>query len=725
MRRLYNKAGRRITGMLVAGSLIASLFAGVTLNTNTASAEENYADTTEEISEDVSEESTEVTSEDITTEETTEITTEDTQYDSSEETSEETSEATTEESTEEAKPVDTIDEGIATYKDDSAEVAKATGLSAAEFEVYMDEQGFPETYKPKLRTLHAQHPNWIFQAVQTGVDWDDAVSHEVNTPSNVVSVFYDTSSNPHYNWRSTNVGYDYLTDTWQHFHGSTFYAASDELVMYYMDPRTYFDEENIFSFESLKYSSTQTEAGVRAVLNGSFLANGKPANASYTYAHAIYLAARQSGVSAYHIASRIKLEVGGTPNSQLVNGTNPSYPGIYNFYNIGAYGSSDSGIILGALKYAASSGSYGRPWNSPYKAILGGALFLGNDYILQNQDTIYTQKFNVCNSSNRYWHQYMSNVQVCPSESYRMYQAYRECGLLNSQHIFKIPIYNNLPQEPAVLPPAKGNPNNYLKNLTIAGFSLSPAFKCSTTTDYSLTVGASKDCISIVGTPVNKYARIAGSGIVNLDMGVNKVPITVYAQSGATRVYTITVTRGRGTETGFFLENELWYYYKNGKVDTSVNGFYRTYTGAWVLLKNGKQNTNFTGLYKHYTGSWFYLKDGRLHSTFTGLVKHTSGSWYYVENGKLMNTVTGMVKHNTGIYYYVKNGRMDTGVNGLTKCSNGWYYFVSGRMMSNYTGLVTYNGAQWYVKDGKMQNKYSGKVTISGKTYKILKGKVQ
>lgn len=138
MRRLYNKAGRRITGMLVAGSLIASLFAGVTLNTNTASAEENYADTTEEISEDVSEESTEVTSEDITTEETTEITTEDTQYDSSEETSEETSEATTEESTEEAKPVDTIDEGIATYKDDSAEVAKATGLSAAEFEVYMD-----------------------------------------------------------------------------------------------------------------------------------------------------------------------------------------------------------------------------------------------------------------------------------------------------------------------------------------------------------------------------------------------------------------------------------------------------------------------------------------------------------------------------------------------------------------------------------------------------------
>ena len=58
----------------------------------------------------------------------------------------------------------------------------------------MDEQGFPETYKPKLRTLHAQHPNWIFQAVQTGVDWDDAVSHEVNTPSNVVSVFYDTSS---------------------------------------------------------------------------------------------------------------------------------------------------------------------------------------------------------------------------------------------------------------------------------------------------------------------------------------------------------------------------------------------------------------------------------------------------------------------------------------------------------------------------------------------------
>ena len=34
----------------------------------------------------------------------------------------------------------------------------------AEFEAWLTEQKFPESYKPKLRDLHSLYPNWVFYA---------------------------------------------------------------------------------------------------------------------------------------------------------------------------------------------------------------------------------------------------------------------------------------------------------------------------------------------------------------------------------------------------------------------------------------------------------------------------------------------------------------------------------------------------------------------------------
>ena len=48
----------------------------------------------------------------------------------------------------------------------------STGMSDKEFESYMKSQGFPESYKPMLRELHKDHPNWIFMAQKTGLDWN-------------------------------------------------------------------------------------------------------------------------------------------------------------------------------------------------------------------------------------------------------------------------------------------------------------------------------------------------------------------------------------------------------------------------------------------------------------------------------------------------------------------------------------------------------------------------
>lgn len=51
-------------------------------------------------------------------------------------------------------------------------------MTKAEFEDYMTKQGFPSSYKTKLRALHKAHPEWVFIAKHTGISWSTAVSKQ-------------------------------------------------------------------------------------------------------------------------------------------------------------------------------------------------------------------------------------------------------------------------------------------------------------------------------------------------------------------------------------------------------------------------------------------------------------------------------------------------------------------------------------------------------------------
>ena len=204
----------------------------------------------------------------------------------------------------------------------------STSSGDSDFEKYLSNEGFPDSYKDQLRELHAAHPNWVFKAVHTGLDWNDVVANEVNIKGRVNNMVEGYSSNPRYNWRSTTVGYDYKTDTWSSYDGSTWFAASDNLVKYYLDPRVYLYEKFVFAFETLSYDSSQTKAGVESILYGTFMYDSKPSGSSSTYSTLMMKAGKDSGVSPYHIASRIKQEIGTTITSGT-NGQNSSYPGIY------------------------------------------------------------------------------------------------------------------------------------------------------------------------------------------------------------------------------------------------------------------------------------------------------------------------------------------------------------------------------------------------------------
>lgn len=416
--------------------------------------------------------------------------------------------------------------------------------SDADFETMLTNEGFPESYKVLLREIHNAHPSWTFKAIHTGIDWNTLVSNEINKSGQIKNLVWTSSTYPHYNWRATAVGYNWATDTWSPYDGKVWFAASDELVSYYLDPRTYLYENYVFVFESLSYQQgMQTEAGVESILAGSFMSHTVPPGETLTYAQLIMEAAAQSGVSPYHIASRIKQEMGNTVGTAS-SGTVAGYEGIYNFYNIGAYDTSTGSAAVSGLKWASTPGSYNRPWNSVSKSIINGAKYLAASYIAVGQDTLYTQKFNVTNKASLFSHQYMSNVQSPATEAPKCYAAYKANNILDSAMVFKIPVYTNMPGTAVAKPADSGNPNNWLKTLSVDGYGLTPTFSVSENRNYSIIVPENIESININASTVNANAKISGIGKINLALGTNIININVTAQNGSLRTYVLTVVRG-------------------------------------------------------------------------------------------------------------------------------------------------------------------------------------
>ncbi len=104
-----------------------------------------------------------------------------------------------------------------------------------------------------------------------------------------------------------------------------------------------------------------------------------------------------------------------------------------------------------ALAGEIVSASYGRPWTSPKKAIMGGADFLASDYISQGQNTSYLQKFQVNPNATSalFNHQYQTDIQAPKSKARISYSSYKSNDLLSLPLHFYIPIFENMPEATA------------------------------------------------------------------------------------------------------------------------------------------------------------------------------------------------------------------------------------------------------------------------------------
>lgn len=311
---------------------------------------------------------------------------------------------------------------------------------------------FPESYRPYLEQLHEKHPQWVFVPFETGLDWYETVDaqygDEALVQNSVAADILKSHDADDYNPADGSFIYK----------DGGFVQASELAVEYFLDPRNFLNEDGIFQFEMLSFNEMFTVEAIESILKGSFMsetkisyldAQGNTVNTDETYAEIIYKAGYTHNINPCYLASKILNEVG-TAGSYSVWGNHTTYPGIYNFYNIGA--TDGVNAITRGLAWANGGAdgklkTYSRPWTTPEKSIMGGAEFLASSYIAVGQFTGYLQRFNVNPDSLHKvnTHQYMTNLTGAFSQGYTSYISYVKQGIIDNRFIFSIPIFENMP----------------------------------------------------------------------------------------------------------------------------------------------------------------------------------------------------------------------------------------------------------------------------------------
>lgn len=466
---------------------------------------------------------------------------------------------------------------------------------ASDFEISIAE--FPESYKCGLRALHKKYPNWVFVPFITNLDYETVVSMEANessyNPRSLIENYVDDAwqstytrndatqpgwtpyVNPDYLGRKYDA-YNWLTDTYVPYDATRWVKASRGYVAYAVDPRNFLSDTQIFQFFKLSFDPvTQTLVTVQSMLDtpsNSFMKSGLIKNdlgEDISYAQAIMDAAIAKQVNPYFLTTRIKQEIlksDGQP-AATASGTFPGFEGYYNFYNIGAVSSDDP--IRPALIYAKSTSTdptknFMRPWDSQYKAILGGAEWIVSGYISRGQDTLYLQRFDLIdNADGLYSHQYMTSTQAPVSEAIRLRAAYDQ--LTDLPLMFSIPVFTNMPEANVLPPERKGNPNNWVTSINITDQALTPSFDPNIF-EYDLVVGFFVDSLQLSATKASTFSSLTGiswdpadpsvpllrTGSIPLLVGENQAVITCTAQNKDVRTYRINIVRlNQGAEPIF------------------------------------------------------------------------------------------------------------------------------------------------------------------------------
>ena len=64
---------------------------------------------------------------------------------------------------------------------------KFANMTDKQFENYLVDQGFPSSYRTKIKNLHSKHPNWVFKRQNTGLSWSTVSSKETKNGISLIN----------------------------------------------------------------------------------------------------------------------------------------------------------------------------------------------------------------------------------------------------------------------------------------------------------------------------------------------------------------------------------------------------------------------------------------------------------------------------------------------------------------------------------------------------------
>ena len=330
------------------------------------------------------------------------------------------------------------------------QMCNSNGLNAQKFtfkevvsSINIDTKKYPG-YKEKIEALMKEHPNWNFKLLYTGIKFNDAVAGEYSVRKrNLVPTEYGGE------WISGTTLYD-----------TGWYGASEKAIAYYMDPRNFLDDNNIFQFQDVNQyiDNVCTLQGIKTKIANSFIAD---------YAEDINTACLNKNVNPYYIIARLFQENGTNPKNGTckMDAGNGKY--YYNPFNIGATGDSREEVYNNAFARAKKEG-----WDTMVKALEGGINFCKKNWLDNYQNTLYQNKFDIdsTNGSSLYTHQYMQNLLGAYNEAKILRSSYTNTGKLESNFTFQIPVYEEMDEKLSPMP--VNNQESYAINVKTTGTSI-------------------------------------------------------------------------------------------------------------------------------------------------------------------------------------------------------------------------------------------------------------
>ena len=216
----------------------------------------------------------------------------------------------------------------------------------------------------------------------------------------------------------------------------------------------------------------------------------------------------------------------------------------------------------------------------------------------------------------------MTNITGVVSSSNTTYNSYNSMGIIDLPIVFQIPIYAGIPSSTSL--PNKGNPNNYLKTLTVDGKSVTNFDGANT--NYTITL-AKNGNITINSTTVASTSKITGNGTFNITTSGTKKNIVVTAEDGKTKTYSITFNVTAPTTNNDNNNNT-----NNNNNNENTNTTNNTST-------NNQQSTTYPTADKTITNAGYKIKGSN-----------------YIHNVTLGSTVQGMINK-------IQNGNQYANVN--------------------------------------------------------------